>query len=98
MKSLENAPARKIEQRLLTENRLDYVVGGLKNWSLLRKHVQLYILLKATANVISMAKFHQKKVLLTYCDWPRKSQVMMKRKRYDTQNDDARMRIQRKVS
>ena len=41
MRSLENAPARKIEQRLLTENRPDYVVGGLKNWSLLRKHVHL---------------------------------------------------------
>ena len=28
MRSLENAPAHKIEQRLLTENRPDYVVGS----------------------------------------------------------------------
>ena len=41
MRSLENTPARKIEQRLLTENRPDYIVGGLKNWSLLCKHVHL---------------------------------------------------------
>ena len=26
---------------MLTENRCDYVVGGLKNWSLLRRHVHL---------------------------------------------------------
>ena len=41
VRSLENAPTHKIEQRLLAENRCDYVVGGLKNWSLLRRHVHL---------------------------------------------------------
>ena len=41
IRSLQNAPANKIEQRLLAENERDYVTGNLKNWSLLRKHVHL---------------------------------------------------------
>ena len=41
IRSLENEPTHRIEQRLLSENRDDYVVGGLKNWSLLRRHVHL---------------------------------------------------------
>ena len=38
---------------MLTENRCDYVVGGLKNWSLLRKHVHL-------VESYSKRKFHGK--------------------------------------
>ncbi len=41
IRSLENAPTHRIEQGLLSENQDDYVVGGLKNWSLLRRHVHL---------------------------------------------------------
>ena len=30
-----------VEQTLLSENKSDYLVAGLKNWSLLRRHVHL---------------------------------------------------------
>lgn len=38
---MAKAPASKIEERLLSENGSDYVVGCMRNWSLLRTHVHL---------------------------------------------------------